>query len=219
MAEPTQVPTIPPTGAPAPTPAPAPALPSVDWEARARDFESRFKNLQASTQKAVEGHRTEVTGLTTQVAALTTERDGFNTQLTTLQGEHGLLSTEFEAATANAGLQAAELTKLQLISKEAPHLAAYAGFVSHVGLDGAPLDEEGIKANIALLGQVRAADLQSSQDTFREGYVPPVAPVGTQDALPTKEHVAKMLDQTAGVPGKADEYVKWLKVWGTLSNQ
>jgi len=188
----------------------------VDWKTLAKDYEARFKSLQASTQQAVEGHRTEVVGLSSQITDLTRERDGFNAQLTTLQGEHGQLASEFEAATAATGLQAAELAKLQLIGAEAPHLAAYAGFVSHVGPDGAPLDADGIKANIEALNQIRAADLQASQATFREGYVPPGAPVGTQDTLPSREHVAKMLDETAGVPGKADEYVKWLKVWGTL---
>jgi len=212
--------TLPPTqpgSVPAPAPpAPAPTSPSVDWQAKAGEFEQRFKSLQASMQQAVEGHREEVIQLTGQVADLTGQRDGFNAELTALRGTHTQLSSEMAAAQQAAGLRAAELTKHQLLAAEAPHLSPYARFVSHVGADGAPLDTAGIRANIAALDQIRTGDLQATQTAFREGYIPPAAPVGTRDSLPTKEHVADMIDKTAGVPGKAEEYLKWMKIRATL---
>lgn len=205
-----------PGSVPAPTPAPAPTSPSVDWQKKADEFEARFKSLQASMQQAVESHRVEVTTLSGQVTDLAGERDGVNTQLTALQGEHTQLSADMVAATTAAGLRAAELTKHQLIAVEAPHLSPYAGFVSHVGADGSPLDTEGIKANIEALNQVRTADLQATQTSFREGYVPSGAPAGTRDTLPTRAHVAEMIDKTAGVPGKAEEYLKWMRIRESL---
>ena len=170
------------------------------------------KSLQASMQQAVEGHRAEVIQLTGQVTDLTGQRDGFSTELTTLQGTHTQLSSDMAAASQAANLRAAELTKHQLIAAEAPHLSPYAGFVSHVGADGVPLDTEGIRANIQTLNQVRTADLQATQSQFQEGYVPPGVPTGTRDALPSREQVADAIDRTAGVPGKAEEYLKWMKI-------
>lgn len=199
-----------------PTPAPVPTLSSVDWRARSEEFEARFKGLQASMQSAVEGHRTEVTDLTTQVTDLAGQRDTVDAQLTTLQQQHVSLSTEMEAAATTANLRTAELTKLQLIAVEAPDLSPYASFVSHVSPDGLPLDTEGIRANIEALNQIRTADLQATQTAFREGYVPSGTPAGTRDTLPTKEYVSEMIDKTAGVPGKTEEYLKWMRIRASL---
>ena len=186
--------------------------PSEDWKAEAESWKTRAAGWQRTHNEALTQWQATEAELGNTIQTLTGERDQVQQELSTLTATHEQATGNLTAAQTELSTTKAELLKHQLISQEAPELAAYAGFVSHLAPDGTPLDADGIKANIQTLRDIRGQDLEAARKDFREGWVPQ-ANMGERQETHNLDHIEKMLTKTAGVRGKEEEYQKWLQLW------
>jgi hypothetical protein len=197
-----------------PPPVTTPVPPGTGDPVPQTDYQERLRRFQAVHQQTVEQHKTEKAQLEAQIAQLTGTSADWEKKFGALETEHTATTASLATATAEAATVAAELLKLQLISADAPHLAAYAKFIRHVSEDGTVLEADAIKAQITEFGKLLGDQLKQVHAQFQQGYVPGVPPQGADTkGTPgefTREEAWAVVEKFGGRPGLNEEQTEQL---------